>query len=774
MRSIAFCLSVVFLTGFTVTANAGQADQWYEQSLQLIEQKQYRQALSSLRKLQRAHPSFRQMSAVQTRIAVLQESHDAGGSLAVFLRALALRDKGRIDSALAELASIADAYPVGSLTDDALYISAYLHVMDRYDFAAARQALAKLSARFPESAYTDSARYLDAIALEQLGDTAGAKQLLLELRAQHTALNLPLNFRWPKGTALSRYWFDRADRRLAIVEERLASASQLISRSRGGDGKLRVSVSVGGEDMNLVLVPSPLTRATQWLDGDQRVVLPPAIGVFDGYADGIADSWARVVLVDNHISGAVYYDGEPRKLQPATLKGTLDYYQPRSKKPAQQHADSALAARLQGLDSLIPPPIVDFSPDKRSRSVITDMRAVPLSIVVDSQYDRYYAGAGMASAINHLNVADGVYRQFGFALMLDEALTLGSDTDPLSLGSVSLETILRAFRDYRLQNHSIFKDSALSYLFTGNPKTDVTLGLAWIDTACRTDGYDVGVTTPSAFGDVLLTHEIGHSLGAYHDSDTACSDNNLFLMWPNISGRTQAKFSQCSKQSIVPTRSKPCLKNSVDLHLQAKTTGAAISFVINNPDDELTLDAKLLIETSRPDQLIWPDGCLASSPTSAECFIDEIGPIEQRHIVFSVNTGFQGGDDPVTAQLVPLGTLELREADNRATASPGGGTSENHLSISATAVDNTETRPSNTQSPIPSTGAASSAGSTDMASLVILFLLLGWLHRVYRWPFTQSYFELQPRESGLLARLPEALYVRVTQQLDFHCCIGRQ
>ena len=121
--------------------------------------------------------------------------------------------------------------------------------------------------------------------------------------------------------------------------------------------------------------------------------------------------------------------------------------------------------------------------------------------------DRYYAGAGLSTALNSLNIADGIYRQFGIALTLDEAVTFDNNNDPMNLGPVTLETILRSFRDYRQDYATLFQDSALTYLFSGNPKTDITLGLAWIDTACRVDGYDVGVTTPTGFGDVLLTHD---------------------------------------------------------------------------------------------------------------------------------------------------------------------------------------------------------------------------------------------------------------------------
>jgi Flp pilus assembly protein TadD len=666
----------------------GEADMAYEAALAKIERQEYGDALASLRQLQKRYPAFPLMASVQTRIAVLQESADAGPSLPVFLKALSLRDAGDMDAALSALGTIASADPAGTLTDDALYISAYLQVMDRYDFQAARDVLKILELRFPDSAYSDSAHYLDAIALEQLGKTEQARERLVQLRARHTALDLPMNFRWPRGSVLSRYWFDRADRRLAIVDQRLASASQLDSREQQLDGKLRLAVNVNGVEMQLLLVPSPLTGKTQWLDSQLASQLPPAIGVFDGVVEGMAGSWVRVVLERDSITGVVNIEGKQHRLQPANLIGTLDYYQPRSKKidPLNgMHSD--LAESLQGLDALVAPPaVLTSSPQRRARNVQTDMRAVSVSIVVDSQFDRYYAGGGMAAALNSLNIADGVYRQLGLALTLDEALTFAEVSDPMNLGAVTLENILRAFRDYRLQYNTLFADSALTYLFTGNPKTDVTLGLAWIDTVCRLDGYDVGVTTPSTFGDVLLTHELGHSLGAKHDTDTECDDNSRSLMWPNISNRTEIEFSSCSKTSVLQSRTKSCLENSVDLSLSAASAGTSLVFDMFNPDGALTLDARLLVETSAPDQLIWPAGCQAQTPTSSLCHVSGLLPLEIRSLAFDISEDFQASDAPVTAQLVPVGLLELQASDNIATASPMGGSSAVHRPVTVLPV----------------------------------------------------------------------------------------
>ncbi len=735
IRALCLCAGVLFTSVSTAQSRSEselEAEGVYLQALEQIEAELYVNALASLRQVQSRYPSYSKIAGVQTRVAVLQESADAGASLGVFLDALNLRDKGDMDLALVSLGAIASADPAGTLTDDALYIMAYLQVMDRYDFAKARESLRTLEERFPESAYTDSAQYLEAIALEQLGNTAAAKTLLMDLRDRHTALNLPMDFRWPKGTVLSRYWFDRADRRLAIVEERMTNASRLSVRQKQSDGKLRVGVNVSGADLQLLLVPSPLTRQTQWLDGDLADQLPPSVGIYDGTVEGIQDSWVRVVLQNSSITGAVYVNGKQHKLQPDNLIGTLDYYQPRTRNSdGVRTVFSELADSVQGLDALIAPPAeLRQALQGRSRTVHTDVRAVSMSIVIDSQFNRYYAGEGLSEALNNMNIADGIYRQFGLALVLDEAVTLSEGADPLNHGRVSLETILRRFRDYRLQYKTLFGQSALTYLFTGNPRSDATLGLAWIDTACRTDGYDVGVTTPSRFGDVLLTHELGHSLGAQHDTNTTCNGNDQSLMWPNISSRTESEFSECSKISVMQSRGKQCLNNSVDLSLNASSTGTTVNFEVVNPDASLTLDAQLLIETSVPDQLQWPAGCQRQTPTSAKCFVDTLQPDERRAISFPVTQQFQNSDAPVTAQLSPIGLLELKSSDNLATVIVEGGASSQHLIVSDNPSVNsiTITAPRGAASAAPS--AASSAGSLDWLQLLGLAVLLGcWRQR---------------------------------------------
>ena len=667
------CLGLALLGGGAYAAASPDADpgrasaaEAFEEAIDHLRAGRHDVALAALRRLQSDFPHFERMPAVQTRIAVLQEVPAAGLPLELFLDALDRRESGEVDEAVERLDALATSFPDDDLADDALYLAAYFRVMDRYEFAAARENLLALGRRFPDTAYRDSAVYLDAIALEQLGDTEGARGALASLRERHTALTLPFDFRWPEDNVLSRYWFDRAERRLDIIERRLKGASVLTGgeASAGGDGRLRLDVSVAGIDMTLALVPSPLVRETAWLDAGLADRPPPAVGVYEGTVVGQAKSWVRAVVREGSITGLVEIDGTRHRLLPANLVGTLDYYLPKPGGGLGERTGEGvtLAELLHESDALEPPPALGGAlPDAEPElgGARSDVRAVPLSVVVDSRYDRYHAGAGLAAALSDLNVADGIYRHFGFSLALDEVLTFDETRDPMALGPVTLETLLRRFRDYRLAQRTLFEGSALTYLFSGNPKTDVTLGLAWIDTLCRTDGYDVGVTTPSEFGDVLLTHELGHSLGAQHDTDTECRSEADYLMWPNISERTPTTLSPCSEASVRRSHARSCLLDTVDLSLRLEEQGDAVRFLATNPDSALAVEATLAIEMGGARRGDWPPGCRARTPASADCALGRIAPGETRELVLTTRSG-----DAVSGTLAAVDVAELDPGDN--------------------------------------------------------------------------------------------------------------
>ncbi len=637
----------------------------YSSAQQSIDSGQYPQALQQLRQIQRNYPGFSNIAGVKTRIAVLHEAAYVGPELSLFLNALDARDSGDAEQALALLREIVSEYPNSALVDDALYLMAYVHLMERFDYDTARAHLVELQQRVPDNAYSDAADYLNAIAYEQSGQTAQAVNEFEALRDRHTSVSLPFGYRIARGNVMSRYWFDRADRRLKILAAQRNRSSTLAKRNQVSNDELHLSVLVAGVEMNLVLTPSVLTQSAQWRDGQLRDQTPPSVGVFSGHVEGDETSWARVVVSNNDIHGVVMQNGVSNRLHTEDLIGTLDYYQPKHRAGAAIKMGGSQQELPMLLDTL-PTPLEVSNDSKRTskRAYLnrTDMRVMPMSIVIDSQYNRYYNGEALIQTINAVNVADAIYRPLGLALQLDEAVVMdGESTDPMALGPTTLESMLRNFRTFRMDQRTLFGDSALVYLFTGNPKTDITLGLAWIDTACRLDGFDVGVTTPSSFSDVLMTHELGHSLGAQHDTDTECSGINGKLMSPRISGNTDTDMSTCTQSSIIHSANRACFLDALDLSLNIRQVGDSVEIDVNNLDSSLAVNAQLIIEVDRTAVVTWPNRCEPIGPGSAECQIQNIAPKSFN----TVSVPFTSSGEPkLSAQVSTFDALDPSPSNN--------------------------------------------------------------------------------------------------------------
>jgi len=195
---------------------------------------------------------------------------------------------------------------------------------------------------------------------------------------------------------------------------------------------------------------------------------------------------------------------------------------------------------------------------KQTSSLVS--RVAKVAIVVDSKFNNLHKGKGLEYALGLINSVDGIFREeFGVALQVQTAVNVTEARyDPFKYGSVKIETMLRAFRAYRMASPLISNDVSLVHLFTGNKATDPPVGLAWIDTACRTDGYDVGVSTPYRHDILLLAHEIAHNFGALHDSDTSCAANNDKVMWPFISAETTQHFSSCTIAAVKRSLANSC------------------------------------------------------------------------------------------------------------------------------------------------------------------------------------------------------------------------
>ena len=493
------------------------------------------------------------------KLPVLEEAVrlGGGGDLDLYLVALSARADKNISQALGHLNRLLDNYANSRLRDDSIYLIGYIQLMDHFDFPAASKSMARLQREFQDSRYFDSALYSQAIAEEQLGNTTTATKLFNQLRDRHTFLSVDLfGFALAKQQVNSRYWFDRSDQRLKHIELTKDSAAKIVSRTLIPNGKYkwRLTISSAGEIYTVLLNPSDVIEELQISDVADASSVRNDVELLSGVVDGVANSWVRVTVEDGALSGIISIDGRRQPLIAAATSGTLGYYNPLLRRDvhgnrSSQHADALRAPQRSNpissyLDSIRggnrgPDPAADV------------IRIVRMGVVIDSQFNDYHGGRGFHKALSILNTADGIFQdELGVALHIESVSVIKNRRkDPMNIGDSTIKEMLNNFRRYRRKNSKIAKGIEMATLFSGNKNNDVPMGLAWIGTLCRRDGYDVSVVTPFSEPGLLAAHEIAHTLGAPHDYETSCGESG-YIMSRHISRGTLQAFSSCSRQAV--------------------------------------------------------------------------------------------------------------------------------------------------------------------------------------------------------------------------------
>ncbi|NVK30340.1 MAG: hypothetical protein HWE20_05025 [Gammaproteobacteria bacterium] len=83
-------------------------------------------------------------------------------------------------------------------------------------------------------------------------------------------------------------------------------------------------------------------------------------------------------------------------------------------------------------------------------------------------------------------------------------------------------------------------------------------GNSFNDWACKPLGYDLGLSLYNKNTPWVMAHEIGHSLGAKHDEQTACDGSNS-LMSTYFNGRTTIQSSACGIESAAKALKRSCV-----------------------------------------------------------------------------------------------------------------------------------------------------------------------------------------------------------------------
>lgn len=287
---------------------------------------------------------------------------------------------------------------------------------------------------------------------------------------------------------------------------------------------------------------------------------------FRGSIHGESDSWVRLAIHGGTLSGVISRQGNRYQLGgTSTSLITLKPLSEAKRFAANSHSLKSHADQLRQQQST-----------KNASASMQVSHVVDMAIIVDSQYNELHNGNGLQKALSIINSVDGIYREeFGIALRVVSALNVSDlRNDPFDFGNVTIEKMLRGLRDYRMRSKQ-FDDASLVHLFTGNRNSDAPVGLAWIDTACRSDGYDVGLSTPYRHEILLAAHEIAHNLGAQHDTDTACRVDNDKVMWPFISSHTSQNFSSCTRSSVRQSLQNSCHVKTRDVQVSLLATQPA-------------------------------------------------------------------------------------------------------------------------------------------------------------------------------------------------------
>lgn len=379
--------------------------------------------------------------------------------------------------------------------------------------------------------------------------------------------------------------------------------NDLINTPINANGELTAfdfPLSAMGTDIVLKLEPSRLNRVAN-LDGMQDHSLPY---LYEGHVEGDPNSWTRIAIKDGKPTGYLFHYGKLLQLESRThMRGLIEDSETNSsfiliEPSSNSRAASMIKSMNMPVDKEQYAPTYNFSnspafhPLRKTQNSPTDFsssnnilrssstrnalgrtvtRAMRIGIVVDSRFNEAHQNRGLARALSIINSVDAIYQsQLGIAIIV-EGIRVYDDpaTDPMRNNSGSVDEILSNFKPIRDADARLPNDLTLVHLFSGHRDPNRVIGLGWISTACRLDGYDLSMSTPFPFDALLAAHEIAHNLGSLHDDNPQClaetrSKSNT-LMWPELSGSSTAEFSACSARNMEASKNASCNIDNIDV-----------------------------------------------------------------------------------------------------------------------------------------------------------------------------------------------------------------
>ncbi|MFN2426659.1 MAG: M12 family metallo-peptidase [Candidatus Binatia bacterium] len=339
-----------------------------------------------------------------------------------------------------------------------------------------------------------------------------------------------------------------------------------------GNADARVRIRAHGRNFDFTLEPSPTLAAhaeTVFVGPNGVRREPSAQVLFHGRLADDPDALVRVAVTDSSLIGSVtsgaetWYFEPLRRFEPGAAADRTVVYRASdidaSALPplgcAAEHADASVGAPLTAAAT---PPVLGASPGVLELTLVADYK--------------YFAIHGSDSAASMQAVIDQVAAFYPVDLGVTVSVVqtvIHQSPDPFTTSTDSLQ-VLNSLAGKRSTQPATYGAGDITHLFTGRDLDQNIIGIAYVGTVC--DQYYAASVAQDFHTDLhlltLLTgHELGHSLGAYHDGQDSspCEDASYgYVMWPSLQSGLAEQFSTCSRSSIAPVvTGAACIDSSI-------------------------------------------------------------------------------------------------------------------------------------------------------------------------------------------------------------------
>lgn len=460
---------------------------------------------------------------------------------------------------------------------------------------------------------------------------------------------------------------------------------RVVLQSRGGEfnqklqgiGPIAIDFDAFGRSFTLELDPNAGLLEALSQSSLSRDIVP-----YRGQIAGMADSWARIVIVDGMPAGLIW-DGE----QLFALEVPGDSIVAATGPVIYRLADVIIAPGA--LSCAVRASTADGGSmysalvDNLGMAMAQGPGAVSeinVGAVGDADFTTAKGSSAEAAIITRLSNVDGIFsEQLGvqFNVPIVETFTAGDDpftdtTDPSEL-LVELGSYRNGSPGQRGQG--------LTHLYTGRNLDGSTVGIAYTNALCSAR-FGAGLSEgkgSSTFDSLVAAHEIGHNFGAPHDDAPGpCEDTPPdFIMATTLNSSDQ--FSACSIVEMQDDiAAAACITALPNTDISIAFNGPAPSILLSNVatvtfdivnNGTLSSD-NVVVDVALPNNVTFvaasdtPGGCTSGAGT-VSCQLDNIAAGSAAAVTVSANTtavGVSQFNATVTAD------VDDNDSNNQATA----------------------------------------------------------------------------------------------------------